>query len=896
MSVTVNWVQTGSVPKDSNACVFLKSESSGNLFAFPASGSCVGVSGEEPPRSLTGTLLRNDGYNLAPGAYRAVVYLNGPPTADGRDGPLLASDQSDKYFKLLENAPSGVISVTAPNGGEKWEIGVMNTITWAPYGYNPDINPPSQITAYLVHTNGKKERIIPSGKASIHWEGHVTWADYSDTDVHFPTPGQYYVEVVNNVTGAKDRSDAPFTLTARSVDLKLNGSDGPLTLDTNQPVTASWTANNVERCELHNAYPDASRQVQVGAVPNSGSRQVYLNHNFGPTLYCHRSDGSSRADGVQVNSQTVAARVQIESPNGGETIDHTRQMTINWSQMGLRMVSLALYRNDTFYGWIVKDLVSGDGRQLYSWVPNNVMPVIADSGAVYKIYATGQRADGNGYVDDKSDAPFRFASVVSTGALNFSTDPSTPAHQIIAAGSGGVTLAVYKMRATGEDVALQRVTLKLSAGSPADLRTVYLYDHANVLRGAATFVGNNLMATSTLSNGLSLSKDTDTRLIIKADISLVGTGQPGTPGHAVAVDFDGASGYGISSGNPITATGSTAVPGMRIFKTFPTVGLVPLPNDGLADGRLIRFKITADPRGSVQLGRFSFGMSCTSVTEGEVGLYAYTDPSYSQPIAARPGGLLGPGPSGCIPSSFNVAPIPPIDTSPPVVIAAGATYYLELRSSVSGVGSNSLALTTLLGDSSSASPILSSLGLVSGNFGWSGNSYTTSAYGDSDWTNGYMVPGLPAGGISQTRTGNAPAVPAPTVTMFGGWGNNNAVNGVLAATPVGAMVSLSWNSTNASSCALTSTSPVVINGATSGLIGNVNVPVNSTPITYTVTCTGTGGTANASIRVDHDPTAKQLPNPDGGDGGGANMNDAYANMAATLVALEQLLKKMQVSW
>jgi hypothetical protein len=85
-------------------------------------------------------------------------------------------------------------------------------------------------------------------------------------------------------------------------------------------------------------------------------------------------------------------------------------MTITWSQTGVSKVSLALYRNDMFYGWIMKDIISGDGKQAHMWVPNNVMPIPAGEGAVYKIYVTGTKTDGSGYVDDKSDAPFSFGS------------------------------------------------------------------------------------------------------------------------------------------------------------------------------------------------------------------------------------------------------------------------------------------------------------------------------------------------------------------------------------------------------------------------------------------------------------------------------------------------------
>ncbi|MDO8623926.1 MAG: peptidoglycan-binding protein [bacterium] len=110
----VAWRSTGSFPAGSVACVTLRTENSGGGFAFPAGGgSCVDsvFAGTELLRSVTGTITRTSGYDLAPGAYRAVVRVTGPSTPDGKDGPLLASDQSDQYFKITDSAPTTFDSV-----------------------------------------------------------------------------------------------------------------------------------------------------------------------------------------------------------------------------------------------------------------------------------------------------------------------------------------------------------------------------------------------------------------------------------------------------------------------------------------------------------------------------------------------------------------------------------------------------------------------------------------------------------------------------------------------------------------------------------------------------------------------------------------------------------------
>lgn len=321
------------------------------------------------------------------------------------------------------------ITVTAPNGGERWEIGTMNSITWKPYDPNLGINGSNDVTAYLEGKGGAGGKIVPSGKASIHWEGQIVHTSNGVTG--FAEPGEYYIRIVNNKTGASDRSDFPFTMLARSVDLKINGSDGPITVDISKPVVATWNAVGATSCQMHNAYPDTTRQTQVGNVPTSGSKEVYL-HAFGPTLYCYRADGKAVYDSVQISTNATgnASNLKVVSPNGGEKFNISQPLLINWQATNLNSLSIALYRNDQWQEWIAKDLSAGfvGNTNQYSWTPSS--PGLAEFGSVFKIYVTGQKSDGTGYIDDKSDAPFGFTTTATTQTnpviiSSFSAYPAT---------------------------------------------------------------------------------------------------------------------------------------------------------------------------------------------------------------------------------------------------------------------------------------------------------------------------------------------------------------------------------------------------------------------------------------------------------------------------------------
>ncbi len=375
-------------------------------------------------------------------------------------------DSSDQYIKILsvncttnptdpscntlylcngvvthEPCPSSpTITITSPNGGERWEIGQLNTITWAPYSYNqygePDINPARDVDVYLETINGSRSaKVMDTGKASLHT--YFNLFNYTN----FASPGTYYVRVVNRVTGATDRSDALFTLLPRSVDVRVNDSDGPISLSDNQPISVMVRTNNVTSCTISGArntiggnYSNLSMSMNVPAnmyafAPSGGgSTSIYVT--------CYKSDGSIRSDSVQVNIASASASLRVVSPNGGESIvaSDTTQVKIAWRMDGITTpISIALYKNDKWLFWIEKALYldKSDGTYSYVWTPNAKGPALpnfsAEGNSGYKIYITGQKADGTGYVDDKSDASFGFVAspTPTTPTLTLSVNPSS---------------------------------------------------------------------------------------------------------------------------------------------------------------------------------------------------------------------------------------------------------------------------------------------------------------------------------------------------------------------------------------------------------------------------------------------------------------------------------------
>ncbi len=94
--------------------------------------------------------------------------------------------------------------------------------------------------------------------------------------------------------------------------------------------------------------------------------------------------------------------------------------------------------------WIAKDVSvanpSIEDEFGYPWTPYlDEGETMADwFGSVYKIYVTGQKTDGTGYVDDKSDAPFSLVSASNPGATECVIS-ATPAN--LPAAGGYVTIS-----------------------------------------------------------------------------------------------------------------------------------------------------------------------------------------------------------------------------------------------------------------------------------------------------------------------------------------------------------------------------------------------------------------------------------------------------------------------
>lgn len=377
---------------------------------------------------------------------------------------------------------------------------------------------------------------------------------------------------------------------------------------------------------------------------------------------------------------------------------------------------------------------------------------------------------------------------VAAGSFTVTLDGSTPGYSIVSAGSTGVTLAVLKFHAANEELALKELTLQLTStasSTNADFigNMVTIWDGATQV-GSAIFQGSLAYATSTLD--VTLPKDTDKLLTVKADLSPVGVSQPGTPGALIKVNYDGCAAAAtchtraLSSTAGFIGSSSTAdtdVSGVRVFKSYPTFAkqTVPVTTGALVSGTtvdLYRFSVKAASTGSIGIYQFTVNIATSaapasaSSTVTNLKVIAYTDSSYSSPVNGfNPQGQLNDTITGLVDSGNTTVTMSASTQGQDYLqIPAGATYYFRVVGNITFANSPTSAtvVTNIQGDSAypllyenttSGTPtyliqLASSTNAVAfgthDDFIWSPNSTTTNDTDENAWTNGYYVPGLGA--------------------------------------------------------------------------------------------------------------------------------------------------------
>ncbi len=367
-------------------------------------------------------------------------------------------------------------------------------------------------------------------------------------------------------------------------------------------------------------------------------------------------------------------------------------------------------------------------------------------------------------------APTMTASTGAFTATAAGTAIAQPALAQVPAGSTGVTVGFVKFHASNEAVNLTKVGLTLthgtygsastgsghsSASGAGDVTLAYIYN-GSTLVGTASFSGSQTTATSTLSSPVSLAKDADTVLTIKADIAPISVSGSAGIGDTLAIDPINAQGNGVSSGKTLNVSATSGVNGVQLFKSVPTVAnnsSVSCSNSSTpvctgTTQTLKQFTVTANNAGSVSVEQLKFFVSTSSANVTNL-LVQVLDNGNN--VATSTFGSTQCS-TGCTAGqSAGTSAI--TFTGGPVIIPAGTSYTFKLLADVAPTQTTWSVNAKLKGTSAAIAGIGSTPTYIgtttaianadtNSNFIWSDNATTTAGANDVDWFNGYQVSGL----------------------------------------------------------------------------------------------------------------------------------------------------------
>lgn len=275
------------------------------------------------------------------------------------------SDFSNSYFAIRPQA----VTVSAPNGGESWDVGDVERIQWSnPGGY-------SSMTLEVSRNGGSTWAPIESGLPGDYY--------YRDWTVTGPSTSSARIRVTGSYEGGSrnDQSNSSFTICAPDLDVVY--PNGGQIWTTGQDYTVTWSrtacSDSYIKIELYRGTtPPIIRQFEA-STPNDGSQTIHIPADGSIGDYDDYRIALSAVDGDPWDFSdsgftilTPAPTLDVTYPDGGETLWAGHPFTATWNSENVtENVKLELYRGTTDMIWQFEAGTANDGVQictLPSWL------------------------------------------------------------------------------------------------------------------------------------------------------------------------------------------------------------------------------------------------------------------------------------------------------------------------------------------------------------------------------------------------------------------------------------------------------------------------------------------------------------------------------------------------
>jgi len=284
------------------------------------------------------------------------------------------------------------VTVTAPNGGEKWIRGTTHTIKWTSTG----LSAATPLTIELMK-GGVLNKVIVSATAN---DGSYSW--YIPSTQTLGTDYKIRITKTSDPAIAEDSSDSNFAIVAGTLTVTSPNGGQKWVRGTTHAITWSSSGSPGSYVKIELMKGGVLNRVITSSTANDGSYSwtISSTQTLG-TDYKIRITSTSYSlisDSSNSNFAIVRGTLTVTSPNGGESWKHGTTHTITWSKSGSTgsYVKIELLKGGVV-NRVITSSTANDGS--YSWT----IPSSQTAGTTYKIRITSTAYSS---ISDSSNSNF----------------------------------------------------------------------------------------------------------------------------------------------------------------------------------------------------------------------------------------------------------------------------------------------------------------------------------------------------------------------------------------------------------------------------------------------------------------------------------------------------------
>ncbi len=276
------------------------------------------------------------------------------------------SDAEDgKPFAMLDDpftifTGEDVLEVYSPNGGEAWEIGTEQEITWFAFGV-------TSLDIDYTTNNGQSWETVAE---SIPNNGSYFWSSIPNT------PSSLAKVRIRDAADAapSDESDATFKITQES-QIEVTSPNGGEQLQAGSSANITWTSTNIENVKIEftsnggatwSTLTESTESVglfQWENIPDVSSQQCLIKIS-------DASDGipSDESNANFIITNQVVETISLVSPSGSAEWQSGTQQEIAWTSSAIDSITIEYSLNGGSNWTVIEDAVEA-GTGGYTWNP-----------------------------------------------------------------------------------------------------------------------------------------------------------------------------------------------------------------------------------------------------------------------------------------------------------------------------------------------------------------------------------------------------------------------------------------------------------------------------------------------------------------------------------------------